>query len=288
MHLPLPYGDMEWEEPKRSVEDLTYERTEPFQDVYDQQGRLKIYKKFVYEVDLEYPVEIHEKTKYFPLAPHKVKVNHDMLSPYQQSLKPSNTFTEKLMLTHLDKNKYIVLGDALDFYLDQGMILKKIYRKLVIKTKCWLRSYVDFNIQQRTKAKQNKDDIGIELFKLLNNSFYGKTIGNPRKRQNVKIVNNAKDHQLLTSKITFKYSKIFTEDVIAIRMLQSSIMCDKFNFIGFTILEYAKLVMYNFVYNGLDLYLHGKYKIHYCDTDSTFIEFILDKNETLNDIMEKI
>ena len=37
---------------------------------------------FFFEVDLEYPDELHELHNYYPLAPEKLAVSSDMLSNY--------------------------------------------------------------------------------------------------------------------------------------------------------------------------------------------------------------
>ena len=51
----------------------------------------------------------------------------------------------------------------------------------------WLKSYIDKNTEERAKAgpKCEKD-----FFKLMNNSFYGKTIENIRKYQYIVLINN--------------------------------------------------------------------------------------------------
>jgi hypothetical protein len=41
---------------------------------------------YTLKVDLEYPVEIHDKTQDFPLAPESDKVTEDMLTPYMLEL----------------------------------------------------------------------------------------------------------------------------------------------------------------------------------------------------------
>ena len=54
---------------------------------------------FIYEVDLDYPTEIHDKTKFYPFAPEKID--------------------GKLMLTQNNKRNYIVEGSVLEFYMRQ-------------------------------------------------------------------------------------------------------------------------------------------------------------------------
>jgi len=137
---------------------------------------------YVYEVDLEYPDSIKKRTFYYPLCPEKMipKIPEDEKTDYEKSFTPENYYPrEKLMMTHGDKKNYIVEGRTLDFYLEQGMILKKIHRKLKYKKSDWLKPFIDFNVKKRMEYPKNT--FGNFFFKLLNNAFYGKTLENVRK-----------------------------------------------------------------------------------------------------------
>ena len=66
----------------------------------------------------------------------------------------------------------------------------KIHRILSFKQSDWLRTYVDFNAE---KIKQSSDEFNKNLYKLLNNCIYGKSIENIRKRVNIKLINGKKN-----------------------------------------------------------------------------------------------
>ena len=84
------------------------------------------------EVDLEYPQELHDKHSDYPLAPEKKAIRIDQMSEYQKrmmnELQIDMPNTEKLVLTLEDKEKYVVHYKNLQFYLSQGMRLKKVHR----------------------------------------------------------------------------------------------------------------------------------------------------------------
>ena len=68
-------------------------------------------KGFFFEVDLEYPKELHDEHDTFPCAPEKISVQESMLSPYQRELgeKLGVKFgSEKLCLTLQHKTKYVL------------------------------------------------------------------------------------------------------------------------------------------------------------------------------------
>ena len=90
---------------------------------------------YVLEVDLEYPKHLHNLHKSYPLCAETKIITHEMLSPYSKKmykkLYNSKKFSStKLVTTLEDKLNYVCLGDNLKFYLEQGLILKKIHRVL--------------------------------------------------------------------------------------------------------------------------------------------------------------
>ena len=92
----------------------------------------------------------------------------------------------KLVLTLQDKKNYVVVHYRnLKFYLNRGMQLKKVHRVLKFEKECWMEPYIRMNTEFR---KQAKNEFEKNFYKLMNNSVFGKTMENVRKRVNVKIV----------------------------------------------------------------------------------------------------
>ena len=123
---------------------------------------------------------------------------------------------------------------------------------------------------------------------MLNNAFYGITLENVRNRKNIIITSDGEKFKLKASKITYDTSEDFGNNVIAIHKKNNKILFDKFNYIGFTILEYSKLIMYKFIYDVLEKNIPNQYKIHAGDTDSIFVEFSINPTETYQDLINKI
>ena len=146
------------------------------------------------EVDLGYPKNLHEKHSDYPMAPEKIRIKTEWLSP--QSLENANKFdikTEninKLAPNLMSKNNYVVHYRNLKYYLSQGLIFKKVQKILEFKQSAWMKPYIDFNTQKRKEATNEADK---NLFKLLKNAVYGKTMENMRKRIKIRILKNEKD-----------------------------------------------------------------------------------------------
>ena len=128
---------------------------------------------YVLEVDLEYPQKLHDIHNDYPLAPEKINIPKEWLSDY--SLEIANAHD----ITTMNKNNHVIHYRILQQCLELGIKLKKIHRVLKFKQKDWIKPYIDFNTHKRKEAT---DDIDKNLFKLLNNAVYGKTMRNLRKK----------------------------------------------------------------------------------------------------------
>ena len=83
------------------------------------------------------------------------------------------------MLNFFEKGKYVLHYENLRLYLRLGLKLKSV------------------------EAEKNGDKDGKALYKLMNNTIYGKTKENLRNRINLKFVNNEKDYIKYTSKPSY-------------------------------------------------------------------------------------
>ena len=179
--------------------------------------------------------------------------------------------TEKLVLTLEDKEKYVTHYRNLQFYLRQGMRLKKVHRVMEFDQEPWMVPYIRMNMEFR---KQAKSDFETDFYKLMNNSVFGKTMENLRNRVDVKIVReweNGKIRKLLSSP-SFDRFTIFGNYMAGIHMRKTKLVLNKPAYTGMTILENSKILMYEFFYNHLKARYGHKCGPVYTDTDSLILD----------------
>ena len=222
------------------------------------------------EVDLKYPDNIKEKTKNFPFAPVNKKINHDDFNDYMKEIKPDIYLQpKKLICDWSDKKNYLVHYRMLKFYIKHGMVVDKVHNVISFKQSRWL--------EKCTTRNQAVNDFEKDFYKLLNNAFYGKTTENVRNRLKIKF-NKKDDHGEIIkqqSKLTFNGVHKSYDNCDSYTFKQNEVLMDKPIYLGFTVSELSKLLMYETYYDKLQPYFEQEnIQLHYIDTDS----FVLSVN----------
>ncbi|XP_050515107.1 uncharacterized protein LOC126890292 [Diabrotica virgifera virgifera] len=245
----LPYGGFEWTDTNIDVLSIPDDSSEGC----------------FLEVDLEYPKHLHDRHKDIPFCPQS-------LNP--KTMKPPKRSREltKLMTTLNDKTKYVIHYRTLKQALAHGLVLKKIHRVLKFKQAPWLKSYIDLNTDLRKKAK---NEFEKNLFKLMNNAVFGKTMENVRKRVDIKLLTKWEGRYGAEARISsplFKNATIFNENLIAVEMHRAELWLDKPIYVGMSILDLAKTTIYDFQYDYLASRFGENFSTCYTDTDSVIVE----------------
>lgn len=259
MSQKLPYDDFQW---------LTKSELEKI-DV----KALKSDSSYGYilEVDLDYPENLHKSHNDLPLGP--------------ENIIPPNAKLPKLIPNLMHKTKYVIHFNTLKQYLNYGLELKHIHRVLKFRQTEWLKTYIDLNTKHRQNAKNDFEKV---FFKLMNNSIYGKTMENIEKYRDIKLISNWKKNgnqngaENLIAKPNFHSCTIFTENFVAIEMKKTKLFYNKPIYIGLTVLDISKSLMYYFHYGVMMQKYKENLKLLYTDTDSLIYQI------TTNDFYEDL
>ena len=138
------------------------------------------YKGCILEVDVKYPKELHDLHSDLPFLPKKIEIDK----------------CKKLVCDLRNKKKHVVHIKSLKQALNHGLKLKRVHRIIEFSQKAWLKPYIDMNTELRKLAK---DDFEKDLFKLMNNAVFGKTMENIRKHRDIKLVATNKKRNKLVS-----------------------------------------------------------------------------------------
>ena len=117
-------------------------------------------KGYIFEVDVKYPKRLHDLHSDLPFR--FTEVNK----------------CKKLVCNLFNKKKYVAHINTLKEALNHGLKLKEIHRVIEFNQEARLKPYIDMNTELRKVAK---NDFEKDLFKLMNNSVFGKTMENIRK-----------------------------------------------------------------------------------------------------------
>ena len=261
----LPYSNYKWGNP----EEFNLEKIMNIEDEGDE--------GYIFEVDLQYPEELHDLHNDYPLAVEKLSISENMLSEYNKNtLKQNNlkhVVCDKLVPNLMDKKKYITHFKNLKFYLSSGLKLSKIHHVLTFTQKAWMKPYIEFNTNQR---KQAKNGFEKDFYKSMNNSVFGKTMEDVRHHMNSKICTNMKQKDRVVNNPRFKKATIWDEEYGFFEMNKKQVVLNKPISTGFSILELSKVTMYDYHYNYILPKYRNNAKLLFTDTDSLCYEIITD------------
>ena len=140
--------------------------------------------------------------------------------------------------------------------------MKKVHRIIEFNQEAWLKPYIDMNTELRKLAK---NDFEKDLFKLMNNAVFGKTMENIRKHRDIKLVTTDKKRSKLVSEPNYHTINYISEDLSIIEMNKTM---NKRIYLGLSILEISKLLMYEFWYDYVKPKYGNNVKLCYMDTYS--------------------
>ena len=214
-------------------------------------------------LNIQYPKELHELHSDLPFLSERMEVNK----------------CKKHVCNLFNKKKYVVHINSLKQGLNHGLKLKKIHRIIEFNQQASLKPYIDMNTELRKLAK---NDFQKDLFKLMNNSVFGKTMENIRKHRDIKLVTTDKKRSKLVSEPNYHTINLISEDLSIIEMKKTKVKMNKPIYLGLSILEISKILMYEFWCDYMKPTYNDHVKLCYMDRDSLIM------NIKTNDFYEDI
>ena len=195
MSQKLPVNNFKWIEHTSKI-------NEKFIKNYYENSR----KGYILEVDVKYPKELHDLHSDLPFLPKKMKTDK----------------CKELVCDLHNKKKYVVHIKSLKQALNHG--LKRLHSVIEFNQTAWLKLYIDMNTELRKLAKDNFEK---DLFKLINNAVFGKTMENIRKHRDIKIVTTDKKINKLVSEPNYYTMNYISKDLSIIEMNKTKLKTNK-------------------------------------------------------------
>ena len=149
------------------------------------------------------------------------------------------------------------------------MKLKKVHKGVKFKQRAWLKPWIDFNTGKRKDAKS---DFEKDMFKLMNNAVYGKTMENVRNHIDFELVASQERMSKCVNNPNYKNSHIISENLVGVEKIKTKLKLNKPIYLGMSILDLSKIHMYSFYYDVLKEKYNENIKLIYTDTDSYVIQ----------------
>ncbi|XP_050447449.1 uncharacterized protein LOC126849549 [Cataglyphis hispanica] len=240
MCQPLPYADFRWVD---DISDFNISAIASDSPI-----------GYILEVDLEYPQHLHNAHADLPFCPIRDK--------------PPGKREDKLLATLYDKKRYVIHYRNLQQCTRHGLRVTKIHRVLQFAQSAWLRDYIELNTKFRTLAR---NDFEKNLFKLMNNAVFGKTMENVRNHVEVKLLTKWDGRygaEAMIAKPNFHSRSIFSENLVAVELRKLEVKFNKPIYVGMCILDISKVCLYEFHHEYMLPLYHENCKVMYTDTDS--------------------
>ena len=111
---------------------------------------------------------------------------------------------EKLVVNLHDKAEYIIHIENLKHALNNGLVLKILFKVIKFSKNACPKPYIDLR-------RKSKNDLEKKFFKLMNNAVIGK-------HRDIKLVRTERRRNFLVSEPNYQITKFFTEYLLAIEM----------------------------------------------------------------------
>ena len=183
MSKKLPVNGFKWTDNDKTAEpSAKHIINEEFIKNYNENND----KGYIFEVDVKYPKRLHELHSDLPFLSERMEVKQ----------------CKKLVCNLFNKKKYVAHTNTLKQALNHGLKLKKIHRVIEFNQEARLKPYIDMNTELRKLGKNNFEK---DLFKLMNNSVFRKTMENIRKHSDIKLVTTDKKKKQIGFKTKLSY-----------------------------------------------------------------------------------
>ena len=183
-------------------------------------------------------------------------------------------FKERRLLISGLEGKELLLSTALiKWYLNHGLRITKIHQVVEFFGKRPFKNFVCDITEKRKEGSRNPNKAVLaQTYKLIGNSSYGSMLMDQMKFEKTSLVQGEQTARGKINSPRFKQLDMLGEELYEMSEAPSKIRLKIPIYIGYQILQLAKLRMLEFAYDFLAKYIERPlYQYLYCDTDSLYV-----------------
>ena len=203
-----------------------------------------------------YPEELQTRGDHFenPLAPYESVITYADLSDEAKKILKLNGITsecysqKKLISDFRKRIDYVTHVENLQFYLKHGLKLEKVSEIISFDQSTFAEEFVT---ETTLKRHSTQSKIQKSMWKFFNNVLFGKSLQDAGKNLNVDILWKSKKADEKCRSANFRGRLILDEDTVAIASTPPEISRSMAFGVGFSILEFSKLEMYQAWYEKI-------------------------------------
>ena len=236
---------------------------------------------FFLQVDISVTPEVARYTDHFPLIINNMKITKEMLSRYQirliDRLGVKFVPSRRLLASHIPAKKILMSGILLQKLMKYGLKVTKVHLIISFDQHPFMRDFVQMNIEARINTS---DPVLKNILKLINNAIFGRSIFNVVNHSlELHLIENPKQFMKRIMSPFFKHASTLNEYRMIASTYKQQILQISPLYLGFSILEISKSIMYNFYYGVLKPFYGTKVMNAYTDTDSYVIKLFTNSFE---------
>ena len=198
------------------------------------------------QCDIEVPEHLRGYFSNFPpIFKNTVVRRDDIGNLMKQYAEKENVMVQprRMLISSFILTNGTIITPLLLFYLQLGLVCKKIHRFIQYTPRKCFGNFVQSAVDARRQEDENPNSsVVAETMKLLANSSYGYQFMDRSRHTVTKYLNNEKTNSAFNSKM-FKRLNHITDQLYEVELVKSEIEYIEPIFVGFFILQYAKLRM---------------------------------------------
>ena len=199
----------------------------------------------------------------------------ESFGPHMQEHVKKHDLSEEprtLLVGGLSASRILLSTSLVKWYLEHGLEISKIYRVIEFTPqKCFKKFADDVCDARRAGDLDPLKAIIADTMKLHGNSAFGGLLLDKEKHRDVKYVEGERAMQLKVNDPRFRHCTPLDDGLYEIEMSKARIKMDMPNYLGFFILNNAKLHLLKYYYDCLDFYVdRSNFELTECDTDSLY------------------